>query len=1032
LPAPPPDPLFDPERLARVVGTGLLDTPPEPAFDRLTHVACRALGAPVGYASLLTGDRQFIKSSGGLEDPCAPSRDLALTHTYCVEVVRSGRPLVISDARSAAAWRDHPVATELGLVSYLGVPLRTNAHVVGTLCVLDRVGREWRPGDVVLLEEVAAAMSNEILHRLEREQLRRVTEQERRLAAFAQRAIEGTPRVEELLLEAVGGVAAALRVDGCAVVERRGGDLVITAALGQRVVPGPIHPSPPLRAALARALGQPRRRSISIDAAGRAFALEEPVHTVGAVGAVGAAEGDGPEPFAAAALAPIGVGVPWGVLLGLSRAPRAFSAGDLELMGAFARLLGGAARRARVDDELRTAERRTRGLLDAASEGVCGLDRAGRLTFANAAAARLLGFRDVSELLGRPLESFVHAAPAGGATFRPPWVRAALAEGRPTHVEREVLRRADGLTFVAECRAAPLHGARQVDGAVVTFSDVTERTQTEAERLALLEAQRRAVEAAERASAELTALLGAAPIGIGLVDADLRYRRLNHALAELNGVAAEEHIGRRVRDLIPGPVGTNVEALLRRVIATGEPIRGVEVAHVAPDASREVRVVLGSAYPVTVEGRVQGIGIACFEVTHLKRHEEEQRLLAEASALLASFDFEANLRAVAALLVPRLAERCAIYLAERDGGLRRAADARAAPTPARPDPTRDALLLGLAREAQRSRRVVVSPPIEGHEAEPDPTVDPRVHVLEPEEARSLTLVGVSAIMLIPLARADEPAAGVLALWSGAKERRNAATGLRLAREVARRVVLALERTRLFREAQEATSSREHVLAVVSHDLRTPLTTILMSAARLNDLLEHTPGIAAGLARPLVLIQRAARTMKRLIDDLLDFAAIETGRLRIDTAPEEPARVVQEVVSSFQQMADAGRLVLFGDAAPGLPPIQADRERIEQVLSNVVSNALKVTPAGGTVAVRARRAGKFVQFSVTDTGPGLPRDQLQVIFERYWRGEGGGYQGVGLGLAIAKGIVEAHGGTIHAESEPGAGATFRFTVPIVGA
>lgn len=1006
----PDDPLYDPERIARVVATGLLDTPPEPAFDRLTHVACRALAAPIGYASFLTHERQFLKSSGGLEDPCAPARELSLTHTYCAEVVRTGRPVVISDARGLAPWRDHPAVTELGLVAYMGVPLKSNGHVLGTLCVLDRVGREWRPGDVVLLEEVAAALQHELDHRRERAQLRAALAQEQRLASFAQRAIEGTPRMQELLLDAVGGVASGLGVDRCAVVELApGGALVVTAAMGQGVSPGAIQPSAALRSALAQCLSQPRRKPLSIDQTHGPLLIDQPR---------AGADVLAPEAFASAALASVGTGKPWAALVALSRTPRAFAGAELELMSAFARLLGGASRRVQADDQLRAAERGIRSVLDAVSEGVCRLDPGGRLTFANAAAVQLLGFREADELVGREFESLMRAPPVG-ALARASWVRAALAEGRPGHVQRETLRRADGSTLVAECRAVPLRGERKVEGAVVTFSDVTERVQNETERAALLEAQRRAVEDAERASAELTALLGAAPIGIGLVDDELRYRRLNHALAELNGVPADEHVGRRVRDMIGGVEGERVEEALRRVIATGEPISGVEVKHAVPGHPREVRTVVGSAYPVAVEGRVQAIGIACFEVSELKRHEEEQRLLSEVSSLLASFDFEPNLRKVAALLVPRLAEVCLVRLVERDGSLHLAAEARAGPEPAGQDPSRDALLLALADEAARGRTILVSPSLEGEDAE-------LVTPLEPARAQALALVDVRAILLVPLVRGDDPAAGVLTLWSGAQGPRNTDVGLRLAREVVRRMLLALERTRLFAEAQEATRSREDVLAVVSHDLRNPLTTILMAAARLSDLLDDAHD--APVLRPLVLIERAARTMKRLIDDLLDFAAIEAKRLRVDTKPEEVARLVHEVVSSFQQVADAGRVTLVTDVARALPRIQADRERIEQVLSNIVGNALKVTPPGGRVAVGARLAGAFVQFSVADTGPGIPRDQLQVIFERYRRGERTGYQGVGLGLAIAKGIVEAHRGAIRVESAPGAGATFHFTVP----
>lgn len=239
--------------------------------------------------------------------------------------------------------------------------------------------------------------------------------------------------------------------------------------------------------------------------------------------------------------------------------------------------------------------------------------------------------------------------------------------------------------------------------------------------------------------------------------------------------------------------------------------------------------------------------------------------------------------------------------------------------------------------------------------------------------------------------------------------------------------LAADNARLFREAQQAVRVREQILAIVSHDLRNPLGTILLTAGILSKKAveeERRRGLPLAVGR----IKRAAERMLRLIEDLLDFASIEAGRLAINRQLQDPGGMIEETVASFEIAAQEKHLQLRAEIQPDLPQVSCDRDRILQVLSNLVGNATKVTEEGGHITLRVEAREDEIVFVVSDDGPGFGPEDLAHLFERYWRGDEAQYKGTGLGLAIAGGIVAAHGGRIWAESELGKGATFRFTVP----
>jgi signal transduction histidine kinase len=239
--------------------------------------------------------------------------------------------------------------------------------------------------------------------------------------------------------------------------------------------------------------------------------------------------------------------------------------------------------------------------------------------------------------------------------------------------------------------------------------------------------------------------------------------------------------------------------------------------------------------------------------------------------------------------------------------------------------------------------------------------------------------------------------------------------------------MAAENARLYQEAQRAIGVREQILAVVSHDLRNPLGAILltMEGLRGNPLDERRDEVPQAITR----IRRASERMLRLIDDLLDVTSIDAGRLSIERGPHDAGPILEETLASFEDVAQEKRLRMTAEVQPNLPKAFCDRDRILQVMSNLVGNATKVTAEGGQVTLRVEARERELLFSVADDGPGIRKEDLERLFESYWRSQDAGYKGTGLGLAIARGIVDAHGGRIWPESVLGRGATFWFTIPI---
>jgi signal transduction histidine kinase len=310
---------------------------------------------------------------------------------------------------------------------------------------------------------------------------------------------------------------------------------------------------------------------------------------------------------------------------------------------------------------------------------------------------------------------------------------------------------------------------------------------------------------------------------------------------------------------------------------------------------------------------------------------------------------------------------------------------------------------------------------------------PDAHGLETVNRALAAAPGVPIVVLTGL---DDETVAVNAVQAGAQdylvkgqvEPGMLARALRYAMERKR---LEIERARLLDRAHEAREAaeaavraRDEVLRIVAHDIGNSLSAVKIHAL----VLERTLPAEDGEARKrTAAIRDLTAQMDRLRQDLLDVAAIEAGRLSVEPVPIEVGQVVHDAVEALSELAAHKGVALSAVVEPRLPRVPADRERVMQVLANLGGNAVKFTPAGGAVELRAEREADAVRVSCTDTGPGIAAEDLPHVFDRFWQARSTRRAGAGLGLAIAKGIVEAHGGEITAESTPGEGSTFSFTL-----
>ncbi len=394
---------------------------------------------------------------------------------------------------------------------------------------------------------------------------------------------------------------------------------------------------------------------------------------------------------------------------------------------------------------------------------------------------------------------------------------------------------------------------------------------------------------------------------------------------------------------------------------------------------------------------------------------EERRaafLAASGQELATSLDYEHTIATLARLIVPNLAEMSVVDITEPEGALRRVAVAHRNPE----DEAVFAAEIGTVRHEVPEALVRIiqagEPALVGSSSGLYP------YLTGEADGDSRTLI------FLPLVSRGQTI-GIAAAIS-AEGRPFMSTDLPLFAELARRASLSIDNSRLYLESQQAVRAREEVLAIVSHDLRNPLSAVSLGAS----LLLMSDSVSEEDREQLDTIVVSAKRMNRLIADLLDVTRLEGGkRLPVELGSVEVSDMLREAEELFRAQAGVAQVSMVYHADESLPRVYADRHRVMQVLSNLIGNSMKFTPPGGRIEVGASRRDGEALFTVADTGPGIPKEHLSDIFSPYWQAKRTERMGAGLGLSISKGIVEAHGGRIWVESDPGMGTQFYFTLPV---
>lgn len=408
-----------------------------------------------------------------------------------------------------------------------------------------------------------------------------------------------------------------------------------------------------------------------------------------------------------------------------------------------------------------------------------------------------------------------------------------------------------------------------------------------------------------------------------------------------------------------------------------------------------------------------------------KRSETDQRFLAEVGRRLARIlNVDECLRLGAQLAVPRLADYALVFYEDAFGAETHCAGAHR-------DPSQEHLVKvlvhnplpsgqGLSNIITRVHRTGVSERIEeisdSHLAELART---------PAQLDALRELRPRTGLVVPLPGRDR-ITGAMVFHRASPGTSYSEAGQRLAEELAARVSMAVDNASLYRQARRAVAARDRVLAIVSHDLRNPANTVYMSTAFLLQALSMGANTNV-IRQQLEVIQRSVEQMRRLIDDLFDVARIESGQLSVEPEPLDLACVIDEVCGAFEHQFREKQLVFTREIPDAMPFVLADRARIIQVLANVLGNAVKFAPDRASIGVQATINGGEIKVATWNSGSHVSVDDLPHLFDPFWQHDPRDQRGAGLGLAITKAIIEAHGGRVHAQSGD-TGVTIEFTLP----
>jgi len=657
--------------------------------------------------------------------------------------------------------------------------------------------------------------------------------------------------------------------------------------------------------------------------------------------------------------------------------------------------------RRRIDEDLLNRESPIHRFAESCTIGVWSIDARGCTTYVNPRVEELTGYSLVSlrhhcvfELLG-PDSQTLRTAVQSKEQF----------DSRQTH--EFLIRRKDGDSVWLSVAITPMFCADGAfDGALCLLTDITE--------------QKQAQEALRRSEHQFRLLSENATDVIVRLDRDFRIGHINRSIMAVTGQSPAHYIGKSLDELDIDPERA---ALYRRhvqtVFDTGRS-HSIEFEILTIGGPRSFQATL--APELDDEGNMTSCLCIGRDVTERTQMLERQRLLSDASVLLStSLEFEVTIQSITRMVVPELADACMMDLRDDDGTVRRIAAVHN-------DPEKEALLFEirrlypfLAEASYGIPRVIATGKPEIVEQVNDAWLESISQ--DAEQLRLYRAVAPVSMMSVPLTARDRTM-GALTLMTSESGRIYTQEDLELASDLARRCALAMDNARLFQEVRQVNQSKDEFLALLSHELRNPLAAI-RNALRVMDLEGDSKSVFRQLRADL---EQEVHGMTRLVEDLLDVARITRGQIHLRPEPLDMGEAVMETVEKLRPLIRDGRNELEVALESEGVHVHADPVRLQQVVSNLLENAVKYTPPGGRIRLSLGQDGGLAVMRVRDNGIGIQRDEMPMLFRSFYqaRPEHYGEMGLGLGLPLVRRIVEMHGGRVSAHSD-GIGQGTEFVV-----
>jgi PAS domain S-box-containing protein len=622
----------------------------------------------------------------------------------------------------------------------------------------------------------------------------------------------------------------------------------------------------------------------------------------------------------------------------------------------------------------------------------------------------MFGYANSDELRGYYLTELI--APAARAEIAERNTRRNRGESVPNSYETVGLRK-DGAEFPFSTEVAQI---KLLDGpaSVAFLNQINARKRTEA-----------ALRASEQRYRDLA---DAMPLVVWIAGPDGAVEYFSRRWYDYTALTVEQTLGWGWQVVIHPDDRQLCVDRWSESIRSGTPF---EIEYRWKRADGSYRWHLGRALPVRdQDGQVAywvGTGT---DIDDQKRAEDQQRLLAEASVLLVStLDYESTLAQLARMAVPRLADWCAVHILEEDGSIRRLAIVHVDPVKeaqARVRPERYPLDPGARHIVPQ---VLRSGEPELYVAVPDTLLTDAAR--DAEHLKTLQALGFTSYMCLPLV-ARGRTLGAITFVTADSGRHYGKAELALAEDLASRAAIAVDNARLYRDARDAIRARDQFLSIASHELKTPLTSLMGYIELVQRRAARDGALAERDQRAIRVVGEQATRLNKLVAALLDLSRIETGQLSIERGLVDLNDLARRLVEETQHTLDQRHTITFSGADAAIF-IVGDEVRIEQVLQNLIQNAIKYSPVGGDINVQVERRDNMACVMVSDHGIGIPAAALPQLFRRFYRAPNADSQhisGMGIGLYVVKEIVELHGGTIDVASQEGAGSTFTVCLPLL--